>query len=318
MPAVRKTAKKNSKKTKSRSAGHAARQTPAKRRTANRLKSRGRKVDFRTRWRRRMTDWRVRFDESKRLLQGAVLSLLTVGVYVCWATGVFVWMGDKISEQLERGLVVAGFSIEQVQVEGRNKTGLESVREALAIDQGESILHYSTRDARVRLEALDWIEEAQVIRFLPDTIHVVLVERSAVAIWQMNRELYLIDRTGFVVGAADESAFGRLPLVVGKGAAESAAQLFEQLALVPEFGDQVAASIRVGERRWTLRLKNGIDVNLPADGVESALKQLIEYDSQYDLLSQEIVSIDMRLTNRMYLKLSDDKAAKLWSPGTET
>lgn len=318
MPSIRKSNKKQAKKTQVRAGGHAARQTPAKRRTAKRLKTRGRKVDFRTRFRRRMTDWRIRFDESRRLLQAGVLSLLTIGVYVFWATGVFVWMGDKIGQQVERGLIGSGFSIEQVQVEGRNKTGLESVRLALAIDPGSSIMHYSTREARLRLEALDWVNEAQVIRFLPDTIHVVIVERSAIAIWQMNKRLYLIDRTGFVVGAADSDVFERLPLVVGKGASENAARLFDLLAVVPDLQAKVKAAIRVGDRRWTLQLENGIEVNLPAEGVDVALKQLIDYDSQYDLLSQEIVSIDMRLADRMYLKLSDDKAAKLWSPGTET
>ena len=41
----------------------------------------------------------------------------------------------------------------------------------------------------------------------------------------------------------------------------------------PAMRDQVRASMLVGERRWNLRLKNGIDVRLPETDVEQALER---------------------------------------------
>ena len=38
------------------------------------------------------------------------------------------------------------------------------------------------------------------------------------------------------------------------------------------------AAVLVGERRWNLRLKNGIDVQLPETGVEAALARLVDLD----------------------------------------
>ena len=47
---------------------------------------------------------------------------------------------------------------------------------------------------------------------------------------------------------------------------------------------QVRASILVGERRWNLRLKNGIDVRLPETDIERALETLARLDREKNLL----------------------------------
>src|SRR5437899_2900195 len=55
----------------------------------------------------------------------------------------------------------------------------------------------------------------------------------------------------------------QLPLVVGSGAQARAKELLALLDHHPALRDFVHASVLVGERRWNLRLKNGIDVRLP-------------------------------------------------------
>ncbi len=294
---------------------HPARNTTSRRAKSKPKRSRGRKVDWRTRMRRRFADWFVRFDESRGLIQTGAFCLALVVLYVFWALGGFARVGAAVDSQSRKLFVASGFSIEQVQVEGRNKTEVSSVEQALAIDAGSSILHFDTEAARERLMQLDWVDEAQVIRFLPSTVHVVLVERAPVAIWQLNKQLYLVDRTGFVVGIADLTSPPNLPLVVGAGAAESAAELLDLLEQYPALAESVEASIRVGDRRWRLKLKNGVDIHLPAEQPELALQKLVEYDSQYNLMGQSIVAIDLRLADRIYLKLSDEEAARLWEPG---
>lgn len=321
MPSVRRQKKKQSKRGRSQTR-HAARKAPARRRATGRTKkkgtARGGRAGLSTRLRRRITDWRVRLDESRKTALFVGLSILTVGTYLAWATGVFVWAGQKLDRATVATLIATGFSIEQVHVEGRNKTEIEALKAALDVDQGSSIFHYDTQRARERIELLDWVNEAQVIRFLPDTIHVVVVERSPIAIWQMKKQLYLIDRTGFVVGHAVDETYMHLPLVVGAGAAEEAAGLIDLLSAYPDLKENIEAYIRVGERRWKLRLESGMDIDLPAEGVGTAIKRLVDYDSEYDLFEQAIETIDMRLPDRIYLKLVDENAAKLWAPGTET
>ena len=71
----------------------------------------------------------------------------------------------------------------------------------------------------------------------------------------------------------------------------------------------VAASVLVAERRWNLRLKNGIDVRLPEFEVAQALDRLVALDKEKKLISRDIVTVDLRLADRVTVRLSDDAAA---------
>ena len=68
------------------------------------------------------------------------------------------------------------------------------------------------------------------------------------------------------------------------------------------------AAIFVGERRWNLRLKDGLDIRLPELEVGGALAALSKLDKEDHLFSRDIVAVDMRLSDRLTLQLSDDAA----------
>ena len=68
------------------------------------------------------------------------------------------------------------------------------------------------------------------------------------------------------------------------------------------------ASILVAERRWNLRLTNGIDVRLPETDVAAALDRLVALDRDKKLLSRDITMVDLRLPDRVTVRLSDAAA----------
>ena len=59
----------------------------------------------------------------------------------------------------------------------------------------------------------------------------------------------------------------------------------------------------MAERRWNLRLTNGLDVRLPEAGVEQALERLVALDREKKLLSRDITSVDLRLPDRVTVPL---------------
>jgi cell division protein FtsQ len=67
----------------------------------------------------------------------------------------------------------------------------------------------------------------------------------------------------------------------------------------------VRAGIRVGDRRWTLKLNNGFDVFLPADDAENAIKRLAVMVHDKKLLDRDIVSVDLRQPDRVVLRLTE-------------
>jgi cell division protein FtsQ len=100
--------------------------------------------------------------------------------------------------------------------------------------------------------------------------------------------------------------FAKLPLVVGEGAARHAAELLDMLATEPELGARVSAAIRVGDRRWNLRIDNTIDVLLPADAPAGAWAQLARLERSSAILKRDVQTVDVRLPDRLVLRVNPE------------
>jgi cell division protein FtsQ len=103
-------------------------------------------------------------------------------------------------------------------------------------------------------------------------------------------------------------AYSDLPLVVGEGAGKNAADLLATLKPFDSLTRQMVAAMRVGDRRWTLKLTSGIDIMLPDDGLADALNTLIALDRSRNLLERKIAAVDLRLADRVSVRLRDANA----------
>jgi cell division protein FtsQ len=192
--------------------------------------------------------------------------------------------------------------VQDIQIDGRQNTPEKLLLAALGVKLGDPILGFSVEAARQRIESLSWVDHVAVERRLPGTIWVALTERRPFAIWQDQGKFLLIDRDGQTVTNEDVAAFGELPLVVGDGAPAFAAAMLDLLTTFPDIHDHVAALVRVGQRRWNLQLKNGMTVMLPEGHEEAALKRLHDLQSSQALLDRPLMSIDMRLPDRLAVR----------------
>jgi cell division protein FtsQ len=199
-----------------------------------------------------------------------------------------------------------GFTVSDVTVEGRETTDGETILAALAARPGTPILAVSPKRAKQQLESLPWVRTAVIERRLPGTLYVRLVERKPLALWQHGGKIALIDRVGAVIPVDRLDRFAKLPMVVGEGAASHAAELLDMLANEPDLAARVTAAIRVGDRRWNLRIDNAIDVLLPADEPARAWAQLAHLDRSSALLQRDVQTIDIRLPDRVVLRVSPE------------
>ncbi len=104
--------------------------------------------------------------------------------------------------------------------------------------------------------------------------------------------------------------YAGLPLVVGAGAETRAKDFLALLEGHPELRANVRASVLVAERRWNLRLKNGVDVRLPEFEVAHALDQYAALDHDGKVSGRDVNAIDLRLSDRIAVRLSDAAAEK--------
>ena len=145
----------------------------------------------------------------------------------------------------------------------------------------------------------------------PSTLQVMVQERSPFAVWQSKGRTYVVDAEGVVLAPALRDAYTDLPLVVGEGAAKNAAALVAQLAAHDDLNKQILAAIRVGDRRWTLKLLSGAEVMLPDDNVPEALASLVKLDGERRVLERDIATVDLRLLDRITVRLRAAEATRL-------
>ena len=202
----------------------------------------------------------------------------------------------------------AGFVLQDIYLEGRERTAMHDIEQALAIEKGAPILRLSLTEARARLEKIDSVKMAAVERALPGTLYVRIVEREPVALWQYQGQLALVDDNGAVMRDVDRSRYPKLPLIVGEGAPKHVEELMRILAAEPVLAAKFASAIRVGERRWNIRLQNGVEVRLPETDAVQAWKKLAELDERQQLLARDVKVIDLRLQGRLFITTTPEES----------
>jgi cell division protein FtsQ len=237
----------------------------------------------------------------------ALLILASIG-YGAAKGGHVPMIVDFLSDARDAAANAAGFRIAAVSLSGEKHVSRAEVFAAAGVTDRTSLLFLDVDAARARLKAIPWIAEAAVRKLYPDRLQITVTEREAFALWQRDGKVSVISADGTVVGSLADWHFAHLPLVVGPGAAARAREFLALLDAHPEIRRLVRASVLIAERRWNLKLKNGLDVRLPEADVPRALDTLAELDREKNLLSRDITAIDLRLPDRVSVHLSDEAA----------
>lgn len=198
-----------------------------------------------------------------------------------------------------------GFNIADLTVTGQNQLTKEEVLAAARVTGRSSLLFLDADATRERLKLNSWIADATVRKLLPGQLQIEIKEREPFALWQKDRRVSVIADDGTVLEGFVAPQLLTLPLVVGRGAETRAKDFLALLDRFPAIRDQVRAAILVGERRWNLRLKSGLDLRLPEAAVVGALEHLVTLDREARLLTRDIAVIDMRLSDRVTVRLSE-------------
>jgi cell division protein FtsQ len=158
---------------------------------------------------------------------------------------------------------------------------------------------------RERLLRFGWVKDARVLRRLPDTLVIDIVERKPAALWQSQGQLALIDSEGVVLDRVPINRMPDLPLLIGAGANAEEQELSQLMADVPTLKAQLASATWVGGRRWDLNFQSGETVALPEGyrDARAALDKFARADKANSLLGHGIVRFDLRVPGQMVVRL---------------
>ena len=245
--------------------------------------------------RRAATSSRAASGLSARFTLIAAVIVLALALGVTLATG---HRGQRLASAIGSGIDgrfgAAGFRLRTIEVQGASTLAAADIVKAAQIYRDQPLLGLNLDQLRKRVEAVGWVKEARVVRLLPDTLVVAVVERRQMAVWQHAGRQVVIDDHGQPIPEADPARFATLPLVVGEGGARHAPEILPVIAQRPRLIGQMDALVRVDDRRWDVRMKDGSLIQLPADGVENALMQLERLDQRSHILELGFDRIDLR------------------------
>ena len=243
------------------------------------------------------------FRHKQRFLVSAGGLLLFVVV------GLWLWYRKEIEEvrfSIYQKFVLTthehGLKLDNIFIRGREKVSQDQIFQALGVPLHGPMLLVNLEATHQRLSGLPWVKEATLERHWPDTLFITIEERLPFALWQHEKNLYLVDKDGVIIPETNLSLYGGLPSITGPHAPKNLPNLLEALSLFPSLKQRVVSATWVGNRRWNIHLENKITLLLPEKEVQKSLERFIKYEITHHLTTTAKKRIDLRIPQRIIVE----------------
>ena len=242
-------------------------------------------------------------------------NLLLIGMVWLITFGVITIRHNLVSKHIDSLLTEfysktasVGWGLDDVTLEGRNKTSKEDVLRVVDLHRGDNILEINLAAICDKVKTLPWVKDASVSRsYFPNVIHISIQEKKVKSIWQYKNEFYPIDEDGKII-ETEYVLQKNILQIVGEEAPEHINDLLKIIEKDAELFSRVKVANFVSKRRWNLifdDVLNGITVKLPEEDVDTAWKKLVKLDKTRGILKRKLTFIDLRLKNKVIVKISN-------------
>lgn len=246
-------------------------------------------------------------------------TLFVLGLTAVIAASIVILKNDLVHKKINEAenyvldfIGAQGFGLQDVIITGRGRTTLKEIDEAVGLRRGDNILKVDVKKLKRDLENLPWVRDVAVSRgLMPNVLKIEIQEKKVLAIWQLNERFYPLDMDGYVI-EADYRPDKPILLVVGAGAAENINAFISMVKSVDEkYLPRIKVANFISKRRWNVILddiRDGITVKLPEEDAEEAWKKLLKLDASKGILKRKLTIIDLRLKDKVTVKLRKTKA----------
>ena len=264
---------------------------------------------------------RLSYRVQRWLLTPGVRLLLRAGIPFAVVFGAVTgYMADETRRDGVNAAIVAlrqsieerpEFMVNAMAIDGAGSSVSQDIREVVPIDFPVSSFDLDLEQIRTTIAGLNPVREARV-RIKPGGIlQVDVVERIPALVWRTRDGIELLDEGGVHVGFTEaRSDHPDLPLIAGDGAADHVEEALRLFAAASPLKDRLRGLVRVGERRWDVVLDRDQRILLPETRPVQALERVIALDEAYEMLARDMVVVDMRLSERPTLKMTETAVAE--------
>ena len=148
-----------------------------------------------------------------------------------------------------------------------------------------------------------WIKDFTIKNDYKNTINVNIVESIPIGIYFNGEDSFLFDNNGKIIDLVDSNynLYFDLIMFEGNNSLLNANTLLNSLPLL--FRNEIKKAIFINNRRWDVKLRNGINIKLAENNIFDSFNN---YDKFYKNVSNqeltEIEMIDLRIPKQIILK----------------
>ena len=202
-----------------------------------------------------------------------------------------------------------GFGLSTVAIAGHVEMSDAQILGAAGVESKQSLLFLNADEMRRRLMALPMIKNVSVRKLFPNRLVIDITERRPYGLWQKAGAISIIGADGARIEELRDTKYESLPFVVGEGANRRIDEYIGLLNASGDLHDKIRAGILVSQRRWTLKMASGVDVYLPETNPREAVAKLARIERDARVLEKDVVSLDMRIPGKVYVRLTEEAAA---------
>ena len=198
------------------------------------------------------------------------------------------------------------FLINLIKIDGVNHRISNEIRSVMNLDLPISSYDFDLENIKSKVQLMNIVETANL--FIADNIiHVEILERKPSIVWQNNDNFEILDANGISISSVNSRhKHLNLPLIAGQGANKHVKEALFIYHHNSIFSEQLIGLVRVGNRRWNMDLINNRRVMLPSEGVNKALKKMIELNLVYKFSSKNFNVLDFRNINRVIIRKNNE------------
>jgi cell division protein FtsQ len=211
-------------------------------------------------------------------------------------------------------------SSKSIEIAGNNHLSRAQLLSVFGEDVDRNILTVPLAGRRAELEALPWVEHATVMRLLPNTVRVAIVERKPVAFVRQGGEIGLVDAHGVLLDMSPDSPSDHgysFPVITGISTPDPLSTRAARMKLYLRFTrDLDAGAEKVSKKLSEVDLTDPEDVKalIPDNGTDVLVhfgdddflaryqryeQNLADWKTRYPKLA----SVDMRYEREVVLEM---------------
>ena len=206
---------------------------------------------------------------------------------------------------IDKFLINLGFVVKEINILGIENLEKNQIIQHITYYDCANLLCVNLKHTKKKLERLNWIKNAKLKFILPSIIEITVKEEKASFILKKENHFSILNFQGKVIETNNYLKVGYSDLLVlnGLDVKNNIYDLTKILDTSPTLAKSITEATFVSKRRWSLKYNSNIVIDLPEIEPEKAFKKISDLNKKYGLLSNKLEKIDLRLENRMIIKM---------------